>query len=100
MGSIWEGFGRDFGPLGPSWAVLERLFSMLAFGVVFKSALGGIRAGFLRDLKGLGKILGGFWKPTWHPKSVKKICDIAKFQQQRLHVDCLPKSRFQGVTIQ
>ena len=50
-------------PLGASWAVLEPLFSMLAFGVVFKSALGGIWVGFLRDFKGFGtdfgRVLGG-----------------------------------------
>ena len=63
MGGFGGGFGRDLEPLGASWAVLEPLFSMLAFGVVFKSALGGIWAGFLRDLKGFGKdfgrVLGG-----------------------------------------
>ena len=65
MGSIWEDFGRDFGPLGASWAVLGLLFFMLVFGVVFKSALGGIRAGFCFDFEGFGMdfgtVLGSFW---------------------------------------
>ena len=45
---------------------------MLVFGVVFKSALGGIRAGFCFDFegfgmdfgKGFGKVLGGLWELT------------------------------------
>ena len=65
MGFIWEGFGEDFGPLGASWAVLGPLFFMLVFGVVFKSALGGIRAGFCFDFEGFGmdfgRVLGSFW---------------------------------------
>ena len=62
MGSIWEGFGRDFEALG---AVLAPLFFMFVFGVVFKSALGGIRAGFCFDFEGFGmdfgRVLGSFW---------------------------------------
>ena len=65
MGSIWDGFGRDLEALGASWAVLVPLFFMLVFGVVFKSALGGIRAGFCFDFEGfgmdLGRVLGSFW---------------------------------------
>ena len=68
MGSIWDGFGRDLEALGASWAVLVPLFFMLVFGVVFKSALGGIRAGFCFDFEGFGmdfgRVLGsfrGFW---------------------------------------
>ena len=64
MGSIWEGFGRDFGPLGASWAVLGLLFFMLVFGVVFRNALGGIRAGFCFDFemfgRDFGRVLGSF----------------------------------------
>ena len=52
-----------------SWAVLGALLFMLVFGVVFKSALGGIWDGFGLDFKGfVGRILGGFWKgfgSTW-----------------------------------
>ena len=66
MGGFGGGFGRDLEPLGASWAVLEPLFSMLAFGVVFKSALGGIWAGFWRDFEGFGRdfgrVLGGLGK--------------------------------------
>ena len=65
MGSIWEGFGRDFGPLGASWAVLGLLFFMLVFGVVFKSALGAVWLGFGFDFNGFWedfrRFLGGFW---------------------------------------
>ena len=46
MGSIWKGFGRDLEALGASWAVFGYLFFMIVFGMVFKSALEGIRAGF------------------------------------------------------
>ena len=64
MGSIWDGFGRDLEALGASWAVLVPLFFMLVFGVVFKSALGGIRAGFCFDFEGFGRdfgrVLGSF----------------------------------------
>ena len=54
--------GRDLEPLGASWGVLELLFSMLAFGVVFKVLLeaSGLDAGSI--LRGLGRILGGFWE--------------------------------------
>ena len=66
MGSIWEGFGWDFGPLGASWAVLALLFFMLVFGMVFKSALGGIWAGFWVDFKesgtNFGRVLDRFWE--------------------------------------
>ena len=66
MGSIWDGFGRDLEALGASWAVLAPLFFMLVFGVVFKSALGGLWAGFRVDFKRSGTDFGGvltrFWK--------------------------------------
>ena len=58
MGSIWDGFGRDLEAFGASWAVLVPLFFMLVFGVVFKSALGGIRAGFCFDFEGFGMDFG------------------------------------------
>ena len=58
MGSIWDGFGRDLEALGASWAVLVPLFFMLVFGVVFKSALGGIRAAFCFDFEGFGMDFG------------------------------------------
>ena len=64
MGSIWDGFRRDLEALGASWAVSVPLFFMLVFGVVFKSALGGIRAGFCFDFEGFGmdfgRVLGSF----------------------------------------
>ena len=40
---------------------LKGLFFKLVFGVVFKSALGGLWAGFWVDFKGSGTDLGGFW---------------------------------------
>jgi len=45
-----------------------------------------------------GSILGGFWKPTWQPKSIKiqKISDLADFQKQGFRVDCLSKTRFRA----
>ena len=58
MGSIWDGFGRDLEALGASWAILVPLFFMLVFGVVFKSALGGLWAGFWVDFKGSGTDFG------------------------------------------
>ena len=61
FGGVGRGLGRVLEPLGVSWAVLGLFFCMLVFGVVFKSALGGIRAGFCFDFVGLGWILGGFW---------------------------------------
>ena len=65
MGFIWDGFGRDLEALGAFWAVFVPLFFMLVFGVVFKSALGGIRAGFCFDFEGFGmnfgRVLGSFW---------------------------------------
>ena len=45
--------------LGTSWVVLKGLFFMLVFGVVFKSALGGIRAAFCFDFEGFGR---DFWR--------------------------------------
>ena len=63
LGGVWESCGKDLEALGASWAVLRGLFFMLVFGVVFKSALGGIWVGFWRDFKGFGKdfgrVLGG-----------------------------------------
>ena len=55
-----RGLGRVLGEVWrlwrPSWAVLESLFSMLAFGVVFKVLLeaSGLDAGSI--FKGLGRI--------------------------------------------
>ena len=67
MGFIWEGLERDLRTLGASRAVSGLSFYryMLVFGVVFKSALGGIRAGFCFDFEGFGmdfgRVLGSFW---------------------------------------
>ena len=50
--------------LGAFWVVLEALFFMLVFGVVFKSALGAVWLGFWFDFNGFGedfgKVLGRF----------------------------------------
>ena len=54
MGRVWK-------LLGLSWVVLEALFFMLVFGMVFKSALGGVWLGFWLDFIDLGRILGRFW---------------------------------------
>ena len=53
------GFGRGLKALAALLGCLEPLFSMLAFGVVFKVLLeaSGLHAGSI--LKGLGRILGG-----------------------------------------
>ena len=60
MGGFWEGFPASWA----SWAVLALLFFMLVFGVVFKSALGGIRAAFCFEFEGFGRdfgrVLGSF----------------------------------------
>ena len=52
--------------LGAFWVVLEALFFMLVFGVVFKSALGTVWPGFWFDFNGFwedfGKVLEGFWE--------------------------------------
>ena len=64
LGWVWGGFGNSFGrglePLGASWAVFGTLLFMLVFGVVFKSALGGIWLRFGLIFRGLGSILGEF----------------------------------------
>ena len=52
----------DLEALGASWAVLKGLEFMLVFGVVFKSAVGGVRTEFWFDFEGLGGILGRFWE--------------------------------------
>ena len=46
LGGGWESCGKDVEALGSPWAVLRGLYFMLVFRVVFKSALGGIWAGF------------------------------------------------------
>ena len=62
MEGFGEGFGKDSKPFELSWTVLASLFSMLAFGVVFKVLLeaSGLDVGSI--LRGLGRILGGFWE--------------------------------------
>ena len=54
LGGVWESCGKDLEALGASWAVLRGLFFKLVFGVVFKSALGGLWTGFWVDFKGSG----------------------------------------------
>ena len=58
LGGGWEYCGKDLEALGASWAVLKGLFIMLVCGVVFKSALGGLWAGFWVDFKGSGTGFG------------------------------------------
>ena len=41
LGGFGRGLGRDLESLGASWVVLGALFSMLALGMVVKSAFGG-----------------------------------------------------------
>ena len=52
--------------LGVFLVVLEALFFILVFGMVFNSALGGVWPGFWIDFNGFwedfGKILGRFWE--------------------------------------
>ena len=72
-----RGLGRVLGQVWrlwrPSWAVLEPLFSMLAFGVVFKVLLeasgldaGSILRGFWEGLRGIFERSGRFWSITDH----------------------------------
>ena len=65
LGGFGGGFGRDLEPLGVSWAVFYTPFFLLVFGVIFKSALGGVWVGYWVDLgdfgEGLGNKLRGFW---------------------------------------
>ena len=65
MGGGWESCGKDLEALGTLWAVLRGLFFMLVFGVVFKSALGGLWAGFWVDFKGSGTDFGRVLASCW-----------------------------------
>ena len=66
LGGFGGSFGKGLEALGAFWVVLEALFFMLVFGVVFKSALGAVWPGFWFDFNGFwedfGKVLEGFWK--------------------------------------
>ena len=66
MGGFGGGFGEGLEALGAFWVVLEALFFMLVFGVVFKSALGAVWPGFRFDFNGFwedfGMVLEGFWE--------------------------------------
>ena len=66
LGRFGEGFGQGLEALGAFWLVLEALFFMLVFGMVFKSALGTVWPGFRFDFNGFwddfGKVLGRFWE--------------------------------------
>ena len=48
--------------LGAFWFVLEALFFMLVFGVVFKSALGAVWLGFWFDFNRFWEDLGKAWE--------------------------------------
>ena len=65
FGGVGRGLGRVFEPLGVSWAVLGLFFCMLVFGVVFKSALGGIWGGSWLDFTGFGKDFGRVLEEIW-----------------------------------
>ena len=65
FGGVGRGLGRVLEPLGVSWAVLGLFFCMLVFGVVFKSALGGIWGGSWLDFTGFGKDLGRALGVVW-----------------------------------
>ena len=73
LGGSWASFGRGLGevlePLGDSGQFFLALCFMLVFGVVFKSALGGLWAGSWVDFEGFGKdfgrVLHGFWEEIW-----------------------------------
>ena len=83
MGSVWEGLGEGF---GASWGVLGPPLSMLAFGLVFKSAFGGIWVGFLHDFEGFGadfgrkdssmNLLWGVVKRKIHTRSLRFWLDL------------------------
>ena len=64
LGGFGRGLGRDLEPLGASWVVFGALFSMLVFGMVVKSALGGHWVGFWVDFGGswaaFGRVGAGF----------------------------------------
>ena len=62
MGGFGDGFGRHLEALGASWVVLGGHFLTLVFGMVFKSALGGLWARFWIDVKGLGVDFGSILK--------------------------------------
>ena len=66
LGGIGDGFGQGLEALGAFWVVLQALFFMLVFGMVFKSALGAVWPGFWFDFDGFwedcGKVLDGFWE--------------------------------------
>ena len=66
LGSFGGDFGQGLEALGAFWVVLEALFFMLVFGVVFKSALGAVWPGFRFDFNSFwedfGMVLEGFWE--------------------------------------
>ena len=68
MAGFGGSFGKGLWALGASWVVLEALFFILVFGVVFKSALGAVWLGFWLDFNGFwegpgrfGRNLRAFW---------------------------------------
>ena len=64
LGGFGGGFGKGLEALGAFWVVLEALFFMLVFRVVFISALGAVWLGSWFDFNGFGedfgRVLGGF----------------------------------------
>ena len=65
LGGGWESWGKDLEALGTLWAVLRGLFFMLVFGVVFKSALGGLWARLWANFRGAGTNFGRVWGRFW-----------------------------------
>ena len=58
MGGLAEGLGRVLEALGASWGVFWTHFWVLAFEMVFKSALGDSWVRFWLDFEGFGRHLG------------------------------------------
>ena len=68
LGLHFEKFEYSFGreeSWEASWAVLGALVFMLVFGVLFKSAIGGIWARFSLAFKRFGKDVGKVWTGFW-----------------------------------
>ena len=58
LGGFGEGFGGGLEALAASRVDFWVRFFMLVLGMVFKSALGGVRAGFCFDFGGFGGDFG------------------------------------------
>ena len=65
LGLHLGGFGRGLAALGASWVLLEAHFFVLVFGMVFKSALGGLWARLWANFRGAGTNFGRVWGRFW-----------------------------------